>query len=166
MALQIDEDVNAVGGDALGGVGVGEVLHVDETVERSGQPAPHRTAVIGADRVAEDRPATAIVFFNQLGDQPGGRVSVEIGGEIPDGYLRLRFRRRPTARRVLSPRGSRLQPDVHPLPRGPQLLFRRGRQRECKEAERRHGGACLALGASIADSHRAGRKGLDVFPAA
>ena len=50
------------------------VLHIHKAVKRLDKSPPHRAAVIRTIGIAEDRESLAIVFLDQLGDKPGGRM--------------------------------------------------------------------------------------------
>ncbi len=79
-ALQVDQNVDFIRRNALGGCHERGVLHVHETVERICESPPRRAAVIRTIGIAEDRKSIAIVLLNQFGDQPSGRMGMEVGG--------------------------------------------------------------------------------------
>ncbi len=165
VAFQIDQDVNFIRCNPRRGFRKRDGLHVRETVERTDQSPPHRALVVGTIGIAEHRESIAIVFLDQFGDQPGGRMGMEVRGQISDGRLRPAIRC-PLARRAAPWTAYRIQVAVRPLPRTAELLFGRGHCRQDKENERRQRKGHSAVGIAIDDLDQALGKDLQVFPAA
>ena len=84
VAHQVDEDVDAVAGDAARGRGERLVPRVDEPVERAGQPPAVIAAVAPAERIAEDLEPPAVVPLEQAGGKVRRGVIAEVGGHVAD----------------------------------------------------------------------------------
>ena len=119
VALQVDEDVDPVIVDAPCRVRVRELAHVDEAIEGCQQPLAHVAAVVGAEAVAEDLEARAVVPLQQLGDQASRGMALEVGRQVA-------------------------QPDAAALRRGIDLA--RGRTSRGATASRAPTGACARGG--------------------
>ena len=70
--------------DRAGGVGIGHGYDIDEPVERGGDPGPHWTAIVGAERIAEDFKLAPVVAFDEPRDQVGTRIFTELPGYVAD----------------------------------------------------------------------------------
>ena len=70
--------------DHAGGVGIGHGYDINEPVERGGDPGPHWTAIVGAERIAEDFKLAPVVAFDEPRDQVGTRIFTELPGHVAD----------------------------------------------------------------------------------
>ena len=84
VALQVDEDVDAIVANARGHLLRGRRLQVDEAVERPHEALPHRARVVLTDRVRGDLEAPPIVRFEEAGGKERGRVGVEVCRQVAD----------------------------------------------------------------------------------
>ena len=82
--VQVDEDVDGVADDARRRIGIGDLVEIDEAVERSREARTQRPHLADAERIAEDLEARAIVPRHHLRHEPADRVVAEVGGEIAD----------------------------------------------------------------------------------
>ena len=112
--VEIDKDINAIVVDRAGGVGIGHGYDINEPVERGGDPGPHWTAIVGAERIAEDFKLAPVVAFDEPRDQVGTRIFTELPGHVADadplargGVRRQETRRRPAGRTWPRPLGRR-----------------------------------------------------------
>ena len=84
IAVEIDQDVDAVRPyplrRALGGFGA----DVDEMLERALDPTAQRALVTGTDRIRVDFEARAVVALPQLGQQMRDRMRAEVGRHVTD----------------------------------------------------------------------------------
>ena len=94
VALEVDEDVDAILVDAAGCTRMRNGPHVDEVVEGRLQAPADVAAIVVAEAVAEDLEAAAVVSLQQLRDQAAGGVAVEVGREVaePDRLASRGFR--------------------------------------------------------------------------
>ena len=86
VALEVDEHVDAVVVDLPGGIPVREMADVDEPVERGDEPLARVAAVVGAEAIADDLEALAIVPLDQLGDEGRRGVAAVVRGEVADAH--------------------------------------------------------------------------------
>ena len=128
VALEVDEDVDAVGADALGGGLVGEGADGDEVIQSRQQAAAHRAVVVGTAGIGEEFEPRAVVAFEQLGDKIGGGVLVVVCGEVAEAQPAGRAGRR---RRQLV--GGRAQMLGSPGAAGGKLIGRGGGEGEDDE---------------------------------
>ncbi len=84
MALEIDQDIEAVVDDALGGAQRIEAGELDEMLGIAGQFAPIGAAVIGAVRVEKNVKPRPVMAGEEAGCQMRRGVVPDIGGQIAE----------------------------------------------------------------------------------
>ena len=128
MALQVDEDVDAVGANALAGGSVAEVRHVDEVVAGGHHASAQGRTVVAAVRIQKDLEAARVAPLEQLGHQHRRGVVVEVAGQIAEANA---------ARRTLLGQGRQARHGVAEHRRAPaadtQLLGGRAVDRQERE---------------------------------
>lgn len=146
-ALDVHQDVDAVGMDARRGVPVGERPDVHEAVERRRDAPAQGTAVIRPVRVRDDLEGRPVVELEDFGHHVGHHMIVEVAGEVADAQPRTRPRRE--AEPELAAVGGGGQRELGgETGRARALLRGRGRQRE--QAERRDGPVALREALALA----------------
>ena len=95
VPLEIDEDVDAVVADRLRESQRRPPGGIDETVEAAHEPFAHRAAIVGSRRIRDDLEPRPVVRLEQTGREVGGRVRVQVGGQVADAQaVGVQFRRR------------------------------------------------------------------------
>ena len=136
VALEIDQDVDLVFLDFIGGVLVGEVLEVVACVEGRDDPVPDQGAVVEVlGRIAVDLGSVAVAEFEEFDEKQRGRVIVEVVREIADLQASHALPLRP---RHIGGQRRRLigAPGLHPDPGSQQVI--RGIGRRDQDREHRH----------------------------
>ena len=87
VALQVDRDVDVELVQKLRDVEVALRSDVVELIERPHQAGPHIALIVATEGDADNLEARAIVQLEQLSHQEGGRMPVEIRGQIGDSNL-------------------------------------------------------------------------------
>ena len=82
ITFEINSDVGVQLAHQLGCRAVGKGLHLDESVKTALEPGPLRLAVIYAVGEAVDFKTAAVMAFNQVGNEMGGRVGMIIRRNI------------------------------------------------------------------------------------
>ncbi len=137
VAVQVDQDLDAVGADALHRRLRGVVAGVDEMLERVLDAPAQRAVLVRPDRVGEYVEAAAVVPLPELGEQVGDRVQAEVAGYVPDLEARPARRRAQRFRVAASARAIGRREAL----RDRQLLRRRQRQSERVQGNQRVRGA-------------------------
>ena len=82
VPLEVDEDVDLVGMDALRCGPVGHRGEVDEVLDLGADAGPVLGTILDAVRVGEHLEARLVVPLEHAQHQMGGRVVVEVGGDV------------------------------------------------------------------------------------
>src|SRR6185437_3383192 len=84
ISLQIDQDIDMILMDRLGGVAMREPADIHEAVKGASQPRTHRTAIVDAIAIGHNLETIAIVGLEQARHQLCGGVLMEVAREIAE----------------------------------------------------------------------------------
>ena len=79
IAAEIDRDADFGLEHAPRDLRIGKLPDVDEMIDAAAKTLPHRAAVIRTAGKREELEAGAVVALEKLGNQPGGRMVMEVG---------------------------------------------------------------------------------------
>ena len=93
LTIEVNRDVDFHFADHRSDLGISQSPHIDETLERGLDPAPHRASIVGAQRNRGGLETRSVVMLEHAGNQDRSRVIVEFCGEIsnPDPVMAIIF---------------------------------------------------------------------------